>query len=138
MLQELFPESYAETAAWLRREVNAHGDSLARCEQQLQAAVEQDPEFQVLAAGCQVSMSLLRKVLCKEHVMSSLPRSWNLMAGHDCNPLQSRGGACVQCCSRSADATRCVHACSADRMHMTHVHMLHMLHVLMHGHQCAC
>ncbi|KAL0049608.1 hypothetical protein WJX82_005847 [Trebouxia sp. C0006] len=53
--QELFPESYAETAAWLRREVNAHGDSLARCEQQLQAAVEQDPEFQVLAAGCQVA-----------------------------------------------------------------------------------
>ncbi|KAL0024788.1 hypothetical protein WJX79_007329 [Trebouxia sp. C0005] len=53
--QELFPESYAETAAWLRREVNAHGDSLARCEQQLQAAVEQDPEFQVVAAGCQVA-----------------------------------------------------------------------------------
>ena len=57
VLQELFPESYAETAAWLRREVNGHGDSLARCEQQLQAAVEQDPEFQVLAVGCQVSMS---------------------------------------------------------------------------------
>lgn len=53
--QELFPESYAETAAWLRREVNANGDSLACCEQQLQAAVEQDPEFQVLAAGCQVA-----------------------------------------------------------------------------------
>ncbi|KAL0022060.1 hypothetical protein WJX77_011849 [Trebouxia sp. C0004] len=53
--QELFPESYAETAAWLRREVNAHGDSLARCIQQLQAAVEQDPEFQVLAAECQVA-----------------------------------------------------------------------------------
>ncbi len=56
-MQELFPESYAETAAWLRREVNANGDSLAHCEQQLQAAVEQDSEFQVLAAGCQVSMS---------------------------------------------------------------------------------
>ena len=53
-LQELFPESYAETAAWLRREVNANGDSLACCEQQLQHAVEQDPEFQALAAGCQV------------------------------------------------------------------------------------
>ena len=53
-LQELFPESYAETAAWLRREVNANGNSLARCEQQLQHAVEQDPEFQALAAGCQV------------------------------------------------------------------------------------
>ena len=54
-LQELFPESYAETAAWLRREVNANGDSLARCEEELQQAVEQDPEFQALAAGCQVS-----------------------------------------------------------------------------------
>ena len=53
-LQELFPESYAETAAWLRQKVNANGDSLACCEQQLQHAVEQDPEFQALAAGCQV------------------------------------------------------------------------------------
>lgn len=55
-LQELFPESYAETAAWLRREVAANGDSLARCEQQLQHAVEQDPHFQSLAAGCQVCL----------------------------------------------------------------------------------
>ena len=53
-LQELFPESYAETAAWLRREVSANGDSLAQCEQQLKEAVEQDPHFQSLAAGCQV------------------------------------------------------------------------------------
>ena len=55
-LQELFPESYAETAAWLRREVAANGDSLAQCEQQLQQAVEQDPHFQSLAAGCQVCL----------------------------------------------------------------------------------
>lgn len=55
-LQELFPESYAETAAWLRREVTANGDSLAQCEQQLQQAVEQDPHFQSLAAGCQVCL----------------------------------------------------------------------------------
>ena len=53
-LQELFPESYAETAAWLRREVNANGDSLAACEARLQQAIQQDPEFQTLAAGCQV------------------------------------------------------------------------------------
>lgn len=58
-MQELFPESYAETAAWLRREVAANGDSLAQCEQQLQQAVEQDPHFQSLAAGCQVCLSHL-------------------------------------------------------------------------------
>ena len=59
MLQELFPESYAETAAWLRREVNAHSDSLASCEQQLQQAVEADPEFRSLAAGCEVSVCVM-------------------------------------------------------------------------------
>lgn len=59
MMQELFPESYAETAAWLRREVTANGDSLAQYEQQLQQVVEQDPHFQSLAAGCQVCQAYL-------------------------------------------------------------------------------
>lgn len=58
-LQELFPESYAETAAWLRREVAANGDSLSQREQQLQQAVEQDAHFQSLAAGCQVCLPYL-------------------------------------------------------------------------------
>lgn len=53
-LQELFPESYAETAGWLRREVNANQDSLDRCSAQLQDLIDTSQEFEALAASCQV------------------------------------------------------------------------------------
>ena len=54
VLQELFPESYAETAGWLRSEVHANEDSLERCSAQLQRLVNASPEFQALAEHCQV------------------------------------------------------------------------------------
>ena len=53
-MQELFPESYAETAAWLSRQLDQAGDSLEACCADLQAALEGDAVFMELAAGCQV------------------------------------------------------------------------------------
>ena len=80
-LQELFPESYAETAEWLRREVNAHGDSLLACEQQLQQALEQDPEFKSLAASCQVGCVITEHVV--QSKMKALPfMTISLMPSH--------------------------------------------------------
>ena len=56
VLQELFPESYAETAGWLRREVSANQDSLDTCTAQLQELIDHSPEFNALAVSCQVSL----------------------------------------------------------------------------------
>ncbi|KAK9842544.1 hypothetical protein WJX81_005255 [Elliptochloris bilobata] len=53
--QELFPQSYAQTAAWLQRERTANTDTLARCRAALQAALGVHPALQALAAGCQVA-----------------------------------------------------------------------------------
>ena len=55
-MQELFPESYAETAAWLSRQLDQAGDSLEACCAALQAALEDDAVFTELAAGCQVRL----------------------------------------------------------------------------------
>ena len=54
-LQELFPRSYAETAEWLRRERTAYHDTLARCEDELSAALKADPQLMCLAVTCHVS-----------------------------------------------------------------------------------
>jgi hypothetical protein len=52
--QELFPQSYAQTAAWLQRERTANQDTLARCRAALQAALGSNAALQPLVAGCQV------------------------------------------------------------------------------------
>ncbi len=52
--QELFPQSYAQTAAWLQRERTANQDMLARCRAALQAALGTNAALQPLVAGCQV------------------------------------------------------------------------------------
>ena len=56
MAQELFPQSYAQTAAWLQRERMANTDTLARCQAALQGALASHPPLQALAAGCQVCL----------------------------------------------------------------------------------
>lgn len=46
------------------------------------------------------------------------------------NLTAEQGWPLLQCCFRNADVMRCVHACAADWMHMTHVQL--------HGRQRAC
>ncbi len=59
-MQELFPQSYAQTAGWLQRKRMANQDTLARCRSALQAALGAHPALQPLAAGCQVTPGTLR------------------------------------------------------------------------------
>ena len=57
-LQVLFPESYAETAGWLRKEVIANEDTLERCKAQLEHAMAAFPQLQDLVAEVQVTPHL--------------------------------------------------------------------------------
>ena len=71
-MQELFPESYAETAAWLSRQLDQAGNSLEACRAALQAALEGDAVFMELAAGCQVWGSCITALhLCTIAAQSS-------------------------------------------------------------------
>ena len=63
--QELFPQSYAQTAAWLQRERMANTDTLARCTAALQAALAAHPPLQALAVGCQVCLLSLGFKHCR-------------------------------------------------------------------------
>ena len=51
----LFPESYAETAAWLRKEVVANAEILRRCKAQLDEALQSDAQLQDLVADVTVN-----------------------------------------------------------------------------------
>jgi hypothetical protein len=53
-VQVLFPESYAETAAWLRKEMVANTDILRRCEAQLHDALRADAQLRELVADVKV------------------------------------------------------------------------------------
>lgn len=52
-LQVLFPESYAETAGWLRKEVIANEDTLERCKAQLEHSIVATAQLQDLVADVQ-------------------------------------------------------------------------------------
>ncbi len=54
-VQVLFPESYAETAAWLRKEVVANAEILRRCETQLDEALQSNAQLRDLVADVKVS-----------------------------------------------------------------------------------
>jgi hypothetical protein len=54
-VQVLFPESYQHTREWLHTVVDPAEDALYAAQQQLLAALDADPRFQQLAAGCVVS-----------------------------------------------------------------------------------
>ena len=54
-VQVLFPESYAETAAWLRKEVVANAEILRRCEAQLDDALRSNAQLRDLVADVKVS-----------------------------------------------------------------------------------
>ena len=49
-VQVLFPESYAETAAWLRKEMVANADILCHCQAQLQDALRANAQLRELVA----------------------------------------------------------------------------------------
>jgi len=53
--QVLFPESYAETAAWLRKEVVANAEILRRCEAQLDDALRSNAQLHDLVTNVKVS-----------------------------------------------------------------------------------
>ena len=53
-VQVLFPESYAETAAWLRKEMVANADILRRCQAQLHDALHANAQLRELVADVQV------------------------------------------------------------------------------------
>ena len=73
-MQELFPESYAETAAWLSRQLDQAGDSLEACCMALQAALEDDAVFTELAAGCQVCCCCISALhLCTNFLQHTHP-----------------------------------------------------------------
>ncbi len=55
--------------------------------------------------------------------MSYLLHRWELMARHDCNPLQSNGDPMYNVVVENVDARRTVHACAADWIRMKPVHM---------------
>jgi hypothetical protein len=53
-MQILFPASYSETAAWLRKAAISNEGTLRQCISQLQAALGADAHLQTLTAGVQV------------------------------------------------------------------------------------
>ena len=55
--QVLFPESYAETAAWLRKEVVANAEILRRCESQLHNALRTNAQLRDLIADVKVNFT---------------------------------------------------------------------------------
>ena len=54
----LFPESYAETAAWLRKEVVANAEILRHCQMQLDEALQANAQLRDLVAAVQVRLQL--------------------------------------------------------------------------------
>ena len=54
-MQVLFPESYAETAAWLRKEMVANAEILRRCQMQLDEALHANAQLHDLVAEVKVS-----------------------------------------------------------------------------------
>lgn len=62
-LQVLFPSSYHKTGQWMAQlSADAQG-VMERCRQQLEAAINQDGQFNRLAAGCQVRRDKMVKVV---------------------------------------------------------------------------
>lgn len=56
-MQILFPASYSETAAWLRKAAISNEGTLRQCISQLQAALGADAHLQTLTAGVQVCLT---------------------------------------------------------------------------------
>jgi hypothetical protein len=52
----LFPDSYAQTTEWVRSSAEESQAMLAACQQQLQQLVDEDEQFQQLAAGIKVRL----------------------------------------------------------------------------------
>lgn len=98
-MQELFPQSYAQTAGWLQRKRMANQDTLARCRSALQAALGAHPALQPLAAGCQVTLRTLRA----SGLRYAPARTCWRAAGPRGRPRWAQSGAAAAGCQASAD-----------------------------------